>query len=213
VRLGQQEARAALARGERRLDRTAAHDLLLQLRVRGGHHLQAPLGLLRALARRDVADVALDDGLTVLLVEIGHDLDLVVAAVPALERQILVANTAFPFQLPHHGLARRVVLEQTDLVKLLPHQLLVRVAEKLGHERIRAGDLSRDGIEQQHAIQRGLEQPAVADLGDAQPLIHLSALGDVVENDRDLAAARAAHAARVNIEPEFPHRPGLVLHA
>ncbi len=103
--------------------------------------------VLREFARGDIADVALDDGPAVLMIEICDHFHLLVPAALAFERQVLVADFVISFQIAEHLPAGRLVLEQTDLEQFLPDQLLARIAQQLCHEWIGVGDLSRDGVE------------------------------------------------------------------
>ena len=79
------------------LQRFSPDNFLLQLSVRGGHHLQAAHGLLGPLAFRDVADIALDDVLAVLLIEVGHYFHLLITAILGLQRQVFIADFVLLF--------------------------------------------------------------------------------------------------------------------
>ena len=95
---------------------------------------------LELLALRDVADVALDDGVLPLGVDVADELHVDLRAGLGLERQVFVADVALLLQLLHRGLAGLRVLEQADLPQLLAQQFGVFVAQQLVEERIGVRD-------------------------------------------------------------------------
>jgi len=104
----------------------------------------------------------LDDGAIILLIEIGHHFNFLMAPALAFERQVLVTDFAVAFEVLEHFLARGAILEQTDLKQFLADQLVTRIAQQLGHERIGIGDLAGVRVEHQDAVMGGFKQAAVA---------------------------------------------------
>ena len=140
------------------------------------HRLGQKAEALRALARRvfspfaiaDIADVALDDVLTINVVGIADELHFGTASVAGFERQILIADVAVPLQPLERGFALLDVAEQTDLPKVLADQVRERIAEELDDERIGVDDRAAVAVENQDCVLRRLEQPAIAGLGSPE---------------------------------------------
>ena len=74
----------------------------------------------------DVADVALNDAMTIFLIDIADEFH--VGAMPrfGFQWQIFIANIFVLLQFSHGGLALIHVLEQTNLPQFLPQQLGLR---------------------------------------------------------------------------------------
>ena len=119
--------------------------------------------------------------------------------------------------------AARLIVEQPDVPQGLGEQLLARLAQQFAHVRIDVGNAARIGIEQEHAVRRCLEQPAIAHLRCIQrragaPLHEVDsgqqeaeqnpAQGDVRRN----AALRCLFEFRARGERHAPGAPGKVYH-
>src|ERR1043166_5983202 len=87
--------------------------------------------LLGPLALRDVANIALDEGVAVVRVTVTHELHLPRLASFGFERQILVADKALRLQFQKSRLVGSFVAQQADFPKLLAHKLPAGVAEEL----------------------------------------------------------------------------------
>jgi hypothetical protein len=85
--------------------------------------------LLGLFPRRDIADVALDDFMAILLIEIADELNFVALARFGLQRQIFVANKVFLLQFAKSRSAGFFILEQTDFPKFFAQQFAMRVAQ------------------------------------------------------------------------------------
>src|SRR5579862_8134984 len=117
------------------------------------------------LAGRDVANVALNDVLTIDLVCVADELDLGTGPSLGFEREILITDVAIRVQPFERRFALVDVVEQTDLPKLLPDELLERVAEQLDDEWVGVDDLAAVAVENQDGILCRLEEPPIAGLG------------------------------------------------
>ena len=97
-----------------------------------GHRVVKPLNFrlllgqrrLHLVARRDVADVALDDPLHSHTIDIADTFDGDVPAIAGDERQVLVADIPLPLQGGEGRLGRLPVVEDPNLPECLPEQLL-----------------------------------------------------------------------------------------
>src|ERR1700719_3173712 len=74
--------------------------------------------LLGPLALGDVADVALNDFLSVFVVKVADEFYFMALALLVLERQVFVANKMLLLQLPKGRTASIFILEQADLPEL-----------------------------------------------------------------------------------------------
>ena len=145
--------------------------------------------VLHAAADTDVANVALRDVLAIHLINAADKLDLGRLALPRLERQVVVADVALRVQFLVRHLARRLVPEEAELPQFLADDLLVRVLEQLGHERVGIYDLLRVDIENEDAVLCGLEQTAIAALGGLKGDLGTLVLGDVLDGEQEQALA------------------------
>ncbi len=160
--------------------------VLAAMQVRHGLGLHPRALQLAALT--DVPNVALDDGPVIHLVDVADELDLHAAAVPILERQVVIANVTAVLKLAEGALARAFVLEQTDLPQLLAVQLVPRVAQHFGNEWIGVGDLAGRGVENQNAVPRRLEQASIAKLGVPKLGLREPPVRDVLDGEQDQLA-------------------------
>src|ERR1700679_4073527 len=87
-------------------------------------------GVLNLFTFRDVANIALNYVLLTFLVKVGHYFNFAHAAVPALKRQILIADIMFLSQLGEHLAAHFLIFQQTDFPKLLADKLIVGITEE-----------------------------------------------------------------------------------
>ena len=116
-------------------------------------------------ASGDVADVPLDDLGGALAVEVADDLDLDLAAVAGLERQVVVADVPALAQGRVRGAAGVAVPEQADLPELLAQEVAPLAAQEFGEEGVGLEDDAGVGVEDEDAVAGGLEEAAVAQLG------------------------------------------------
>ena len=84
---------------------------------------------LQTAAFGDVTNVALNDLVQVLPVDVADELDFDLLPASAFQGQILVANVALLLQFTVNGAALFDVSEQANLPKFLAHELIVRVAQ------------------------------------------------------------------------------------
>ena len=123
---------------------------------------------LEAAAFGDVTDVALNDLVVVLSIDVADELDFDLVPACAFQRQILVADVALLLQFPVNGAALFDVSEQANLPKFLAQELIVRVAQQVRHERVGVDHFSGVGVEDQDAVLGHLEQPPIPDFGVLQ---------------------------------------------
>src|ERR1700730_9256406 len=114
--------------------------------------------------RGNIADVALDHFGGTDKVDITDKLDLDLLAGPRAERQIFVPDVLFCLQFFESGLVRCDVFEQADLPELEADYAFKRIVEQIEQKWIHIDDLAAVGVEDQYAVLRGFEEPAVAQL-------------------------------------------------
>ena len=178
----------------------------------GGAFFHAPLQLFVRLVQRllgplavgHVPDVALDDAMIADIVDVADELHVDAPPVVRLERQILVADVALLLQLPEGHLARLDVAKQADFPEFLPHQFAARVAKQSEQIRVGVEDLPGIGVQDQDAVLRRLEEPAVARFGNVQRIDGLSVFGDVFDGEEDEFGAVPPLAEAAGVEQ---HRP------
>ena len=99
------------------------------------------------------------------------------------------------FQAFEHFLAGRFVLKQSDLKKLLAHQLGWRITQQLRHERIGVADSAGDRVEQEDAVVRRFKQPTVPDFRSAHFVLLHFERGNVHQHDATLKPGGRAFGA------------------
>ena len=124
-------------------------------------HAQVGLGL---PAYGDVADVALDDPPAVDEVDVADELDLGLASVVCLQRQVVVADVVVGLELGEGGLGGLGVLEGADLPELLADEIVTQVSRHLRHERVDVDDAAGARVEDQDAVLGRLEEAAISSL-------------------------------------------------
>lgn len=137
-------------------------------------------------ADSDIANVAMNDGTAVLIVNIGHDLNFLVPTPIPFQGQIFIANLASLLQCAEHVPAGAFILEQTDLKQFLAHKLIARIAQQFRHEWVGVCNLAGHGIDEEHAVLRSFKEPAIADFRNAQfvvcgqldSFVHLDPFGE-----------------------------------
>ena len=99
---------------------------------------------LQASAFGDVTDVALNDLVIVLRIDVADELDFDLLPASAFEGQVFIADVALLLQFPVGGLALLDMSEQTDLPQFLAQELIVREAQQGRHERVGVDHLPRE---------------------------------------------------------------------
>ena len=155
-------------------------------------------GDLGVLPQRDVADVAEDLFASADLIHIADKLHGNAAAVLRDQRQIFIPNVAFRLQSREHDAVAFAVLWRAEVPDRPADDLRVRKAQQLDQERVRIVDASGLAIEDQDAIARRFEEPAILQLR-------------VI--DRLLAPGFGLLASRLRLAPSAfrcPSRPGFL---
>jgi hypothetical protein len=124
--------------------------------------------LLKPRTLADITDVALDDRVLILLVDVANELYVDSPPIPVFQQQILVADGAVTLQPLHRFLVLLLVVEYAQLPQLLAQEVLARLAQQIEHASIYFDDPGGLGVKDQDAVVRRLEQPAIANLRSAK---------------------------------------------
>ena len=98
----------------------------------------------RLLVRLPLQAAAFSNRRVVNLRDVADELDLHLAPVFGLQRQILIAYIALLLQFSKSGFAFLNILEQTELPEFLANELRLRVAQQVRHERVGVDDFQSD---------------------------------------------------------------------
>ena len=138
-----------------------------------------------AFAVADVADVALDDGVVVFLVDVADEFDGDAAAGVISEGEVFVADVAVAHGVFHGAFTGLGVGKDADFPEFLADEMFFGEAEEVEDEGIDVFDFGGCGVEDEDAVVSGFEEPAVAVFGGVEDLFEFSAFGDVVEDHDD----------------------------
>src|SRR5262245_36710806 len=95
-----------------------------------------PQLLFGLLSLCDIADVALNDLLSALSINVADEFDEPFAEL-SLKRQIVITKEALIFQFSKRLPGGFQIFKQANFPKLLSENVFTRIAQHLGHERIR----------------------------------------------------------------------------
>lgn len=109
----------------------------------------------------------------IFAVLVADELDVAPLATEIFEWQVLVPNITVTLQFPECFLTGILVSKQPDLPKFLAEQFVVRVAKKLGHERVGVDDLSVLRIEDQNSVASRLEKTPIAQFRGSHGFRHV----------------------------------------
>ena len=105
------------------------------------------------------------------LIRIADKLDGNFAAIPRFQRQVVITDIPILLEPPQHGMIGRKVLEWTEFADGLADHFVAGKPQQRDQEWIHVGDAARVKVQNQNAILRRFEQPAIIKFGDTERLL------------------------------------------